>query len=95
MHKSVSWIAVLVLVVAAVPVTSAQVADPCRAWTCLYEFSGVEGEEPSVSCYEIGSSRGQWVSCNVTRQCMWVVTDSGRQRQCTSAQCEGEYCMWV
>jgi hypothetical protein len=95
MRKSALWVAVLVLVVSSAPATFAQIADPCRAWTCVYEFSGAEGEEPVVRCEEVGMSRGQWVSCNVTRQCMWVVTDTGRQRQCSPAECRGEYCMWV
>jgi hypothetical protein len=95
MRKPAILIGLLLLVVVAAPRSSAQLADPCRAWTCLYEFSGVEGEQPRVSCYEVGGSKGQWVSCTVERQCMWVITESGKQRQCTAGECQGEYCMWV
>jgi hypothetical protein len=71
------------------------VDDPCRKWSCSYEFTGVEGEDPTVRCEERMNNQGQWVTCNVSRSCMWVVDESGRHRQCTSPYCEGEYCMWV
>jgi hypothetical protein len=93
MRKSALWIALL-LVVASAPVTFAQLTDPCRAWTCVYEYREVEAP-PYASCYEIGNSRGQWVACNIRQQCWWVETANGRQRQCTLGECEGESCMWV
>ena len=93
MRKSAWWLAVLLLV-PATPATFAQVADPCRAWICTYEYRELE-EPPYASCYELGNSRGQWVACSIKQDCWWVQTENGREKHCTLGECEGETCVWV
>lgn len=85
---------ILVTIMLAAP-SGGAVDDPCRKWTCLYEFTGVEGEPPNVKCEEKANNLGQWVTCSVSRYCIWVVDENGSHRECTPSDCEGEYCMWV